>query len=599
MAIPRFIPLLIAGVVIAGGLSGCDKMKSMLGMGGGISDFRNAQIDVSDTPCSDNGKFASLVLKDGKYELGTYQFELFGETKQGDVSGHTQANASAASVFVGDCAIDGQTSQILFVYGNDDAGKFRRLGTANLTDNGNGLVQSFEIGDSVVLVEQNQGNPPKLTKTAYALLNGKLTNLTSGTTSSGTGTDNTSDVDTVSFQVFHDKLSSYGTWVDHPRWGQAWRPNNQAGFRPYTNGHWEDNADTGTTWVSNDPWGGDPTHYGRWGYDASYGGWLWVPGYTWSPGWVEWRYTDDYVGWFPMPPGEAYDGTGVYVDDWGGWYGYRGYLDEAAFYGLWSFVAPADIFAVDIGGRIIDRGGYGRFIGRSRGWTRFGLEHGHLVNRAFDRARFREAFHRDLPGSRHDFRGHIGTVAGGHRIAEHERLAGHEHVGVHERVNEHERINEHTSGHERVGGGGFSHGGTGHSGAGMSRSGGGGFSHGGFSRTGGGNSGGMARSGGGGFSRTGGGGGGGFSRSGGGGGGGFSRSGGGNGGGGGGFNHGGFGGGGGGNAGHSNGGGGFGGLGGHSNGGGGGFGGMGGGGGGHATQQTQHNSGGGGGNHHH
>jgi hypothetical protein len=579
--------MLVIGLAMAGGLSGCEKMKSMLGMGGGGGgDFRNAEVDVSDTPCSDNGKFSSLVLNNGKYVLGSYQFELFGETKHGDVYGNTKKDAPAAAVFVGDCAIDGQTSQVLFVYGNDDSGKFRKLGDADLT--ANGLVQSYDVGSSQIEVEQNQGTPPKLSRIDYALLNGKLTNLTPGAATADTGTSANADVDTVSFQVFHDKLASYGTWVDHPRWGRAWRPSSQAGFRPYTNGHWEDDPDTGTTWVSSDPWGGDPTHYGRWGYDSSYGGWLWVPGYTWGPGWVNWRYSGDYVGWSPMSPSEAYDG-GVYVDAWDSWYGYRGYLDEAAFYGLWSFVEPGDIFALDIGGRIVDRGRYGRFIGGSRAWTRFGMERGHIVSRALDRGRFRDAFHRDLPGSRHDFHGHVGSVAAGRHAEEHERAGGHEGIGGHESVGVHERV----GGHESVGGHMTARG---HEGGGVGAGGGrssgfahgsaGGSSHGGFSRNGGGSAGGGFSHGG--FSRSGGGGTGGASH------GGFSRSGGGGGGnsGGGGFNHGGFGGagGGGGHPGSGGGGGGFGGFG-HSNGGGGG--------GGHPAPQVPHNSGGGGGNNHH
>ena len=43
-------------------------------------------------------------------------------------------------------------------------------------------------------------------------------------------------------------------------------------------------------------------HYGRWGYDEDYG-WFWVPGDTWAPAWVQWRYSDDYVGWAPVGPG--------------------------------------------------------------------------------------------------------------------------------------------------------------------------------------------------------------------------------------------------------------------------------------------------------
>ena len=28
----------------------------------------------------------------------------------------------------------------------------------------------------------------------------------------------------------------------------------------------------------------------------------WVPGDQWAPAWVAWRYSDDYVGWAPLPP---------------------------------------------------------------------------------------------------------------------------------------------------------------------------------------------------------------------------------------------------------------------------------------------------------
>ena len=31
-------------------------------------------------------------------------------------------------------------------------------------------------------------------------------------------------------------------------------------------------------------------------------GWCWVPGYTWGPAWVSWRYGDGYCGWAPLPP---------------------------------------------------------------------------------------------------------------------------------------------------------------------------------------------------------------------------------------------------------------------------------------------------------
>ncbi len=41
----------------------------------------------------------------------------------------------------------------------------------------------------------------------------------------------------VSFQVFYDDLSPYGTWVDNPDYGYVWVPRVSSGFTPYgTNG---------------------------------------------------------------------------------------------------------------------------------------------------------------------------------------------------------------------------------------------------------------------------------------------------------------------------------------------------------------------------
>ncbi|WP_413997849.1 DUF6600 domain-containing protein [Flavobacterium sp. W1B] len=107
---------------------------------------------------------------------------------------------------------------------------------------------------------------------------------------------------TVSYQVFYDNLSPYGTWIDYPEYGHVWNPNVNGDFRPYaTNGHWA-SSDDGWTWVSNYNWGWAPFHYGRWLYDDFYG-WLWIPGYDWSPAWVTWGYIDDYYCWAPLMPG--------------------------------------------------------------------------------------------------------------------------------------------------------------------------------------------------------------------------------------------------------------------------------------------------------
>ena len=39
---------------------------------------------------------------------------------------------------------------------------------------------------------------------------------------------------------------------------------------------------------------------------------MWVPGSTWGPAWVSWRYTDSYCGWAPLPPAARYESYGFY-----------------------------------------------------------------------------------------------------------------------------------------------------------------------------------------------------------------------------------------------------------------------------------------------
>ena len=106
----------------------------------------------------------------------------------------------------------------------------------------------------------------------------------------------------VSFQLFYDELSPYGSWVSYPSYGYVWVPATAVSFRPYTTGgHWVF-TDAGWMWVSDYPWGWAPFHYGTWNFDPFYG-WMWVPGYAWAPAWVEWGYYGDYYGWAPLGPG--------------------------------------------------------------------------------------------------------------------------------------------------------------------------------------------------------------------------------------------------------------------------------------------------------
>lgn len=113
--------------------------------------------------------------------------------------------------------------------------------------------------------------------------------------------------DSVSFDYFHDVLQHYGYWLYSDRWGLVWQPQYVPGFfRPYdSDGHWVYTDAFGWYWQSDVPWGDIAYHYGRWVDDPD-DGWLWIPGYTWSPAWVVWRTNGQYVGWMPAPPDERF-----------------------------------------------------------------------------------------------------------------------------------------------------------------------------------------------------------------------------------------------------------------------------------------------------
>jgi hypothetical protein len=112
----------------------------------------------------------------------------------------------------------------------------------------------------------------------------------------------------ISIGGFYDELAPYGRWVDCS-YGDCWVPERiAADWQPYTNGEWI-YTEYGWTWVSDDPWGDDPYHYGTWTWISRYG-WVWVPGTVWAPAWVTWTYSDDYVGWAPLPPTIAFGYSG-------------------------------------------------------------------------------------------------------------------------------------------------------------------------------------------------------------------------------------------------------------------------------------------------
>lgn len=118
----------------------------------------------------------------------------------------------------------------------------------------------------------------------------------------------------VTEDYFFGALSPYGKWFQMPGYGLCWQPcatTYDSGWSPYcTQGQWV-YTDYGWYWFSGYSWGWCVFHYGRWFHDASRG-WCWWPSTTWSPSWVFWRYSGNYCGWAPLPPGCYYSqGNGL------------------------------------------------------------------------------------------------------------------------------------------------------------------------------------------------------------------------------------------------------------------------------------------------
>lgn len=170
-----------------------------------------------------------------------------------------------------------------------------------------------------------------------------------------------------------DDLDGHGQWVLVSGMGWAWRPYVAVGWRPYHNGYWHRSRFGCLTWVSYDPWGWGTYHYGRWSYDPGFG-WVWVPGYGYSPAWVYWMYGPSYVGWAPA----------------GWWDCYRPYYDWAyrpyrhygpninlGFWGRirvsevdlrpWTFVDPAGLVSTRVDRAALTTDAIKHRLGRSGG----------------------------------------------------------------------------------------------------------------------------------------------------------------------------------------------------------------------------------------
>ena len=99
---------------------------------------------------------------------------------------------------------------------------------------------------------------------------------------------------------FKSVLANYGKWGMHDKFGEIWIPTvTPASWHPYPACQWV-YTKKGWYFDDNTPWGSIVHHYGRWENDEQVG-WFWIPDADWSPGWVAWRQSDQWVGWAPLP----------------------------------------------------------------------------------------------------------------------------------------------------------------------------------------------------------------------------------------------------------------------------------------------------------
>lgn len=98
-------------------------------------------------------------------------------------------------------------------------------------------------------------------------------------------------------------LNAYGQWFELPPYGRVWQPTAAYDWRPFAVGGWLW-TDRGWYWDSPEPFAWVVYHYGYWTFEGA-SGWVWVPGYDWSPARVRWYVSESLIGWAPLIPRPA------------------------------------------------------------------------------------------------------------------------------------------------------------------------------------------------------------------------------------------------------------------------------------------------------
>jgi hypothetical protein len=203
----------------------------------------------------------------------------------------------------------------------------------------------------------------------------------------------------VSISFFHDQLSPHGRWVVAGSYGDVWVPGGvAAGWAPYVDGQWVW-TDYGWTWVSYDPWGDIPYHYGTWTWVSDYG-WSWVPGTVWAPAWVTWAYSDDYIGWAPVPA--------TFVFSSGGYFGSPVVLSASRY----CFVPTSQFVGVNVSTVRVPMQQNTTIFARTTRATRFQVSNGVVHTAGLDPSRIERATgHHIQPASINQIHSRPTTVA--------------------------------------------------------------------------------------------------------------------------------------------------------------------------------------------
>jgi len=172
----------------------------------------------------------------------------------------------------------------------------------------------------------------------------------------------------VDFEIFYESLAPFGEWIKVDYDLVVWKPFSQKrDWAPYKKGQWIWTSD-GWFWDSYEPFGWATYHYGRWHYDEFYG-WLWFPGEKWAPAWVEWRYSDNYIGWAPLSPyAEFRLGFGIK------------FTTKRRHHSHWNFVSINKFHGCDVSVHIINRSRVPYIVEETRYRTNYYNRNSRIIN---------------------------------------------------------------------------------------------------------------------------------------------------------------------------------------------------------------------------